>query len=122
MCLAMAALTPALPQSAKPTAIPAETPKVHLTGTHDVPLIADGLRLSDFTGMEPRAELKGKLLKVAGFIQNAPHDGEPETEKTDSLRQVPSGLMLNLPDFTVISAFSCEMAQGTDFPFTLTSA
>jgi hypothetical protein len=83
VCLAMAALTPALPQSAKPTAIPAETPKVHLTGTHDVPLIADGLRLSDFTGMEPRAELKGKLLKVAGFIQNAPHDGEPETEKTE---------------------------------------
>jgi hypothetical protein len=48
-----------------------------------VPLIEHGLKLSDFSGMEPRPELKGKLLKISGFIQNSPHDGEPGTEDTE---------------------------------------
>jgi hypothetical protein len=33
--------------------------------------------------MEPRAELKGTLLKIAGFIQNTPRDGQPATEATE---------------------------------------
>jgi hypothetical protein len=47
-----------------------------------VPLIAEGLKLSDFPGMEPRPEIKDKLLRVSGFIQNSPHDGQPATEET----------------------------------------
>jgi hypothetical protein len=48
-----------------------------------VPLIAEGLRLTDFADMAPRAELKDKLLHVTGFIQNTPSDGQPETENTE---------------------------------------
>jgi hypothetical protein len=48
-----------------------------------VPLLAEGLRLSDFEGMKPRPELKDKLLKISGFIQQTPHDGQPATEETE---------------------------------------
>ena len=48
-----------------------------------MPLIADPLRLSDFAGMAPRAELRDKLGEVADFIQNTPNDGKPATEKTE---------------------------------------
>jgi hypothetical protein len=48
-----------------------------------VPLIAEGLKLSDFEGMEPRPKLKGKLLRISGFIQNTPRDGQPATEETE---------------------------------------
>ena len=33
--------------------------------------------------MEPRPELKGKLLHISGFIQNTPHDGQPASEETE---------------------------------------
>jgi hypothetical protein len=64
---------PAKPQPAAPQ------PAVKYT----VPLLSEGLKLSDFAGMEPRAELKGKLLHISGFIQNSPHDGQPATEETE---------------------------------------
>ena len=48
-----------------------------------VPLIAEGLRLSDFPNMGPRAELKGRLGEAAEFIQNSPNDGQPATEATE---------------------------------------
>ncbi len=50
---------------------------------NQVPLLAEGLRLSDFAGMEPRAGLKDKLLHISGFIQIAPHDGETGSEETE---------------------------------------
>jgi hypothetical protein len=50
---------------------------------YKVPAIGEALRLSDFAGMEPRAELKDKLLHITGFIQNTPRDGQPPTQKTD---------------------------------------
>ncbi len=48
-----------------------------------VPLIDKGLHLSDFAGMAPRLDLKDKLLRISGFIQNVPHDGQPATEETE---------------------------------------
>jgi hypothetical protein len=48
-----------------------------------VPLLSEGLKLSDFAGMKPRPELKDKLLKITGFIQNSPHDGQVATEETE---------------------------------------
>jgi len=33
--------------------------------------------------MKPRPDLKDKLLKISGFIQNTPHDGQPATEETE---------------------------------------
>jgi hypothetical protein len=48
-----------------------------------LPLIEQPLRLSDFNGMAPRADLKDKLTEITGFIQNSPHDGDPPTEATE---------------------------------------
>ena len=33
--------------------------------------------------MEPRADLRAHLSRVSDFIQNAPNDGQPATEKTE---------------------------------------
>ena len=33
--------------------------------------------------MQPRADLRDKLAHVSDFIQNAPFDGQPATEKTE---------------------------------------
>jgi hypothetical protein len=41
------------------------------------------LRLADFDGMQPRAELRTRLTHITGFIQNAPNDGKPGTEETE---------------------------------------
>jgi hypothetical protein len=48
-----------------------------------VPLIEQGLHLADFPNMEPRADLRLQLTMVSNFIQNAPVDGQPATEKTE---------------------------------------
>ncbi len=48
-----------------------------------VPLLDQPLHLSDFAGMAPSPELRGKLAEVSGFIQNAPVDGAAATEKTE---------------------------------------
>ena len=48
-----------------------------------VPLIDQALHLADFPNMEPRDDLRSKLMMVSSFIQNAPFDGQPATEKTE---------------------------------------
>jgi hypothetical protein len=82
LCLSVVALEASLAQSNRPTgksAGPQKAPQI----VYSVPLLAEGVTLSDFTAMEPRPELKDKLLKVTGFTQNTPRDGEPGTEKTE---------------------------------------
>jgi hypothetical protein len=69
-------------QDNKPTVLPSELSKPAVTTDVDVPLLEHGLRLADFVGMQPRPELKGRLTEVDEFIQNAPVDGRPATEKT----------------------------------------
>jgi hypothetical protein len=81
--LATVALAASAAQSKPPTAVPAEAPKTQPRIDYKVPLIAEGLRLSDFQGMTPRPELKDKLLEITGFIQNSPRDGQPATEATE---------------------------------------
>lgn len=49
----------------------------------NVPLIDQPLKLDDFAGMVPRAELRDKLAHVTGFIQQQPVDGDPATEATE---------------------------------------
>jgi hypothetical protein len=83
MCLAMAALGASQAQNRKPATAPAAQAKPQPAPIYNVPLIAEGLHLSDFAGMTPRAELKDKLVEITGFIQNSPSDGKPATEKTD---------------------------------------
>ena len=85
MVLGIALCLAAIVSSAKTSksAAPAQAPKAQPPGEYRVPLIAEGLRLSDFAGMQPRPELKDKLLHISGFIQNYPHDGQPATEATE---------------------------------------
>jgi hypothetical protein len=64
-------------------ALRAEAGQAQPAGNLKVPLIDKGLRLSDFAGMAPKPELKDKLLRLSGFIQNTPHDGQPGTEETE---------------------------------------
>jgi hypothetical protein len=47
------------------------------------PLIDRPLHLADFPDMQPRADLRATLAHVSDFIQNAPFDGQPATEKTE---------------------------------------
>ena len=83
LCLAMASVEALIAQGNKSTITPSEPPKAQSPSSYRVPLIAEGLRLSDFAGMQPRPELKDKLLHITGFIQNSPRDGEPATEETE---------------------------------------
>ena len=48
-----------------------------------VPVIDQPLKLDDFAGMVPRSELRDKLARVTGFIQQQPADGKPATEATE---------------------------------------
>ena len=48
-----------------------------------VPLIDQPLHLSDFSAMQPSADLRAKLSQVSNFIQNQPADGQPGTERTE---------------------------------------
>ncbi len=70
-------------QSSKPTVVTAEPPKAQPPSDYKVPQITEGLKLSDFDGMAPKPGLKGQLLEISGFIQTAPTDGQPATEKTE---------------------------------------
>ena len=55
---------------------------IHAAGQR-VPLLSEPLRLSDFEGMQPKPELREKLLKISGFTQITPQDGHPGTEETE---------------------------------------
>jgi hypothetical protein len=83
VCLAALAAQSAAARSNRQAAIPAEALKPQPVSDYKAPLIGEKLRLSDFAGMKPRPELKDKLLKISGFIQNSPHDGQPATEETE---------------------------------------
>lgn len=71
-------------QQGKPTVTPAVPPRNGRPGNSDVvvPVINKPLTLNDFEGMELRPELRDSLARVGGFIQNAPTDGAPGTERT----------------------------------------
>jgi len=83
VCLTAFAVQTSVARSNRQEAIGAEAHKAQPFSEYKVPLIEKGLRLSDFAGMEPRPDLKDKLLKISGFIQNTPHDGEPGSEETE---------------------------------------
>lgn len=74
---------PAAARMQKPTAAPSQPPPPQPPSDVKVPLLAAPLHLSDFAGMQPRADLRDKLAEVTGFIQQVPRDGQPATEKTE---------------------------------------
>ena len=71
------------PAQSKPTAVTPQVPKAAPPSDFKIPLLTQPLRLSDFDGMGPNPELKNQLVKVTGFVQNAPTDGEAATEQTE---------------------------------------
>ncbi len=70
-------------QNSKPTPVSPQIPTATPPADFKVPLLTEPLRLSDFSGMEPKPELKDRLARVTSFIQNAPNDGEPATQETE---------------------------------------
>ncbi|HEY0797455.1 MAG TPA: carbohydrate binding family 9 domain-containing protein [Acidisarcina sp.] len=60
-----------------------ESSQASLPDAYNVPLLTEGLRLSDFASMEPPAGLRDKLTKIGGFIQNTPNDGQLATQQTE---------------------------------------
>jgi hypothetical protein len=82
-CLGLLFCAPSAAWGGKQAVAPAEAPKAQPVREYRVPLLTEGVKLSDFAGMKPRPELKDKLLKVTGFIQNSPHDGQPASEETE---------------------------------------
>jgi hypothetical protein len=83
VCLAAIAAQDSIALSKSQAATHAEAQQAKPANNLKVPLIDKELRLSDFAGMKPRPDLKDKLLKISGFIQNTPHDGQPATEETE---------------------------------------
>ncbi len=82
LCLASVNLPAAGPRTSHQTAakLPPVTTQEKET---DAPLIDHPLHLADFPNMQPRADLRANLAHVSDFIQNAPFDGQPATEKTE---------------------------------------
>ena len=70
-------------QTSKPSVVSQEPPKAQPPSDYKVPLITEGLKLSDFVSMAPKPGLKEQLQEISGFIQNTPSDGQPATEKTE---------------------------------------
>jgi hypothetical protein len=68
----------------KPTVVPAVPPTPQTpVDEPKVPLLNEPLKLSDFSSMEPRPELRGELAHLENFVQNQPANGKPGTERTD---------------------------------------
>ena len=83
LCVLIASqrLSPA--QNSKPTPVTPQPPTAQPPSDFKVPLLAEGLKLSDFAAMEPRPALREQLTEVTGFIQNVPVDGAQASEQTD---------------------------------------
>jgi len=48
-----------------------------------IPKVGRMPRLDDFTGTPPNGQLTTPMIKVDGFVQRAPDDGRPATERTE---------------------------------------
>jgi hypothetical protein len=83
MCCTVICVRVTLAQTSTAKANAPHPPKAQVPADLKVPLLDEPVRLSDFKDMQPRPELKGKLVEVTGFIQNTPKDGDTATERTD---------------------------------------
>src|SRR4249919_1590218 len=70
LCVPFTGARYSLAQNSKPTAVSPQIPEAAPPADFKVPLLTEPLRLSDFSEMEPKPELKDRLAKVSGFIQN----------------------------------------------------
>jgi len=49
-----------------------------------IPRLAQAPTLEEFLGMRPQGEAASRMLKVSGFVQRNPHDGQPASQPTDA--------------------------------------
>ncbi len=49
-----------------------------------IPRVDEAPELEDFLEMEPSPRMEGRMLKVTGFTQTLPRDGEPVSQATDA--------------------------------------
>ncbi len=52
--------------------------------TITIPKVDRPPKLEDFLDMKPSPEMEGKLLKVTGFTQRLPRDGDPVSQRTET--------------------------------------
>ena len=62
---------------------PAPNPGTEI-GSLVIPRLKAAPRLADFEGMEPASALARQMLKVEGFQQREPHDGQPVSQPTEA--------------------------------------
>ncbi len=60
-----------------------ETPSPLILREVAVPRLGAAPSLEDFLSMQPRGAAAEKMLRVTGFVQRAPHDGEAPSQQTD---------------------------------------
>lgn len=70
-------------QESRPAVMPAVPAQTSASTNLRIPLLSTAVHLSDFTAMKPREGVAQQMEHVSGFIQNAPSDGRPATEKTE---------------------------------------
>ncbi len=76
-------LTQAFAKNENTPIIPAQPQRTERPSDITVPLLSEALHLSDFPSQHPTPGIREKLVKVSGFVQNSPRDGEAATEDTE---------------------------------------
>ncbi len=70
-------------QQSKPTLTPAVPPHEQPLTDRTLPKLTAPLRLADFEGMRPSDAIRDHIAQATDFIQTAPTDGQPATQKTE---------------------------------------
>ena len=87
LCLSVVTLEASLAQSNRPTGKPAGPQKAPQI-VYSVPLLAEGVTLSDFAAMEPRPELKDKLLARDELVRLIADAGFTPVQRDTLYREV----------------------------------
>jgi len=82
-CFFVLSVCGAVGQISLPSVVSTVPPPPQAPSDVKVPLINTPLRLADFAGMAPKAELMGQLAEITNFIQNTPKDGQIASQKTE---------------------------------------
>lgn len=84
MAAVLAVTLAALTAGGVPAAAADPTPVRPVRPTVTIPRLAEAPELEDFLEMKPSPRMEGRMLKVTGFTQTLPRDGEPVSQATDA--------------------------------------
>lgn len=71
-------------QENKPNAVSESPAKPQKQTDYKVGRLSRPLRLADFEGMQPQPAIAAQVTRITDFIQSAPVDGRPATQKTEA--------------------------------------